>query len=136
MRKHQHTIATSEFRWIGVESTWFGGCAGDKIFSAVLILSLYWDIGSKTDSQSMQVCMHLCVFFVRVTGREGGRVGSFEVGVYISCSGLGSICWCFILNISRSSVQSTAALLYFIVALCGYGAAVTMLTLMTMAMMI
>jgi len=45
---------------------------GDKIFSAVLILSLYWDIGSKTDSQSM---------------------------------------------------QSTAALLYFIVALCGYGAA-------------
>jgi len=45
---------------------------GDKIFSAILILSLYWRIGEETNARSM---------------------------------------------------QSTAALLYFVVALCGYGAA-------------
>lgn len=45
---------------------------GDKIFAAVLIMSLYWDIGGSTDAQA---------------------------------------------------IQSTASLLYFVVALCGYGAA-------------
>merc|ERR1719231_659621 len=45
---------------------------GDKIFSGLLILSLYWGIGDNTDAQS---------------------------------------------------IQSTASLLYFVAALCGYGAA-------------
>ena len=63
---HTHTrIHAGEF---------LGPRIGDKIFSGVLILSLYWGIGDEEDAQS---------------------------------------------------IQSTASLLYFVAALCGYGAAPT-----------